>query len=169
MSLYNILHGMNTTLALVLSPFLPVRFEEFPRYRDIFLDVTDCPKVAKGDIYVYTRMGAGNANCWGSDNDPCDCPACKAIAIIQHPTCTYHYDDDFDSTFRTFVITVDEVHRKDFETITTMCKIYEASKWYFDTLREIFKDKEKCLALINNLEKEPCQDSELLEKPNESD
>lgn len=158
MSLYNMLHGMNAGLAMIMSPFLPVPFEEFPRYRDVFMDADDCPKAAKGDIYVYTRMGAGNADCWGSDNDPCDCPACNAIAIIQHPTCTYHYDDDFDCTFRTFVITVDDTHREDFEKVKTGGEIHKASKWYFDKLREIFRGKEKCMEIIEKLQAGPKQE-----------
>lgn len=154
MSLYNMLCGMNAQLALVLSPFLPVPFEDFPRYRDIFTDVEDCPEAAKGDIYVYTRMGGGNADCWGSDNDPCDCPGCQAIDIIKHPTCTYHYDDNFDCTYRTFVITVSDDQRDDFEKLKAG-KLCEASKEYYATLREIFAGKEKCLAIIDLMEAGP--------------
>ena len=70
MSLYNLLHGMNATAVMLLSPFAPTRIDNFPRFRNVFLEDEDAPNPA--DFYVYTRMGDGNRDCYTRDGDDCD-------------------------------------------------------------------------------------------------
>jgi hypothetical protein len=149
MSLYNMLHGMNASLALVMSPFLPIRADEFPRFRDIFLGAEDSPFT--GDIFVYTRMGGGNRECWEADpKDPCDCAACVADRIEEATGCVGSYDDDFDCTFRTFVFTVAPEHKNDFNKVVAG-ELPKTSDWYKARLREMFAESEKLQALIETL------------------
>lgn len=105
MSLYNILAGMNTSLVVAASTVVGFRIDEhFPRFRDVFTDADDAPFEA--DLYVYTRMGGGNRDCWeGASYDiPCNCSGCRADKIEDESWCVGSYDDDFDCTYRTFGI-----------------------------------------------------------------
>lgn len=103
MSFYNMVFGMNAQLALVVSCVLGFRVDKMiPRFRNVFLEADDCP-FAEYDFLIYTRMGGGNYECWGSDNDPCDCPYCKLKKLEQSEWHIGGYDDDFDCTYRTLV------------------------------------------------------------------
>lgn len=116
MSLYNLIAGMNAGLALVASPFLPRRADKFPRFRDIFTEADDTD--LKGDLYVYTRMGGGNRECWENDDTPtCDCGACDAERIEESDQCVGSYEDEFDRTYRTFVFKIADEDRADWETL----------------------------------------------------
>ena len=115
MSLYNMLHGMNATLVVMASPYLPRRADKFPRFRNIFTSADDTS--IKGDLYVYTRMGGGNAECWEDDEEGCTCGGCDAAGLAGHPLCVGHYDDDFDCTYRTFVFRVPDDLRGSWEAL----------------------------------------------------
>jgi hypothetical protein len=109
---------MNHELVLFLSPFLPRRADHFPRFRDIFLGADD--SAIKGDIYIYTRMGGGNRECWGdcpNKEDGSLCPACDADALENDERCVHRYDDDFDCTYSTFVFRVSDDDRADFDAV----------------------------------------------------
>ena len=148
MSLYNMVHGMNATLAMLVSPFLPRAADAFPRFRDVFLEADDAP--TKGDIYVYTRMGGGNRECLDDCEDE-SCQACDARHIEAEPTCICRYDDDFDCTFSTFVFRVADEHRADFAAL--LAREYpKLSDWYIAKLRECFCGREKIDALIDKLD-----------------
>lgn len=140
--------GMNASLAVIMSPFLPQKADSFPRFRDIFTDDEEAP--TKGDIYVYTRVGGGNRGCWEDEwKENCDCPACKSDKIEALDGCVCRYDDDYDNTFCTFVFKVPDEKREDFNLV--LCgKITETSDWYKETLRKMFADSEKISALIED-------------------
>lgn len=144
MSLYNMIRGMNANAVILFSPFLPIRADKFPRFRDVFLEADDSP--VKGDIYVYTRMGGGNADCWEEGAEDCTCPACEASKLAKHESCVSRYDDSFDCTFSTFVFKVTE-HRDDFDKLMNG-KAVEVSQWYRDRLKELFSDSEKILEAL---------------------
>ena len=121
MSLYNLMFGCNSQAAWALSPFLPRSAFDFPRFRDVFTDAEDLPESCKEDadrlILVYTRMGGGNRNCWESDARDCECPACEADRLEEDERCIERYDDEFDSTFCTFVFRVTDEDLPDFLAI----------------------------------------------------
>lgn len=142
MSLYNMVNGMNALMTVFLSPFLPLRADLFPRFRDIFLEVNDMNcDFNGGDIFVYTRMGGGNRDCWENNETDCNCPAHLADKIENTYPCLGSYDDEFDCTYRTFVFRVIE-NLKDFKLIKEG-KINETSKEYKLKLIKMFADNEK--------------------------
>lgn len=101
MSFYNMVHGVNAQLTLIISCVLGFRIDKtIPRFRDTFLNDSNCP-VGEYDFLIYTRMGGGNYQCWGSDNEPCDCPYCELKKLEQSEWYVCGYDDDFDCTYRT--------------------------------------------------------------------
>lgn len=107
MSLYNMINDMNVSLAIIVSGVLGFRIDQrFPRFRDVFTAAEDAPWLA--DIFVYTRMGGGNRECWGDDETDdagnCLCPACTCDRLEKEPFIVGSYDDEFDSTYRTFGI-----------------------------------------------------------------
>ena len=101
MSIYNMVHGMNAELTTIVSTVLGFRVDEkFPRFRNVFTEDADAPFEA--DLFVYTRMGAGNRDCWEDDAEGCKCAAHEADAIENEPWCVGSYDDSYDATYRTF-------------------------------------------------------------------
>lgn len=66
MSLYNMLFGMNTPLAIFLSIVLKRKVDDIPRFRDCFLKADDCP-VDDYDFLIYTRMGGCHSSINGDD------------------------------------------------------------------------------------------------------
>jgi hypothetical protein len=138
MSLYNLIHGMNASQALLLSPFLPTRCDNFPRFRNVFTNADDTDVV--GDIYVYTRVGGGNRECWeDGEREDCDCSACESDRIESDDRCIHRYDDDFDSTYTTFVFKVSDDMRADYEKL--LAGDFDGlSDKYKKTLRDMFPD-----------------------------
>lgn len=145
MSMYNMIHGMNASLAVLASPFLPMPADSFPRFRDIFLE--------SDNIHVYTRMGAGNAECWESGEEECDCVGCRAAKIELHPDCIETHEDEFDCTYKTFVFRVPDKWKSDFKKIE-VGNLKDTSQEYKDTLLDIFKDRVAILNVIDKWEKQ---------------
>lgn len=135
MSLYNLIHGMNAELVILLAPFLPRRPDQFPRFRNIFTNADDSP--VGGDIYVYTRMGGGNRECCCDDEDD-SCGACVANLIESDPQCKARYDDDFDCTYCTFVFAVSEDMKADYTALTVTGDVSLLSAEYKTKLRAMF-------------------------------
>lgn len=125
------MYGRNDILEIILNGFLPRPASSFPRYRNIFSQDEEFEKRTgnKADIFVYTRMGGGNRDCWGEDynvneedahiqdNRPCQCPACESYRIERHENCVGRYDDDFDCTYTTFGFKVPDDLREDFDKL----------------------------------------------------
>ena len=140
MSLYNTIFGMNAGLVVLMAPLLPRRPDRFPRFRDIFTDDEDAR--VKGDIYVYTRMGGGNSECWGDGPDAetgALCSACDADQVQDDERCVHRYDDDFDNTYSTFVFVVSDEDRPDLEALLGG-QLEDLSERYRARLRELFAD-----------------------------
>jgi hypothetical protein len=115
-NMYNIMNGMNSDLCVIISIITGERIDQkFPRFRDIFTSDRDANVFT--DYYVYTRMGGGNRDCWGSENNPCDCPACIADKIEQSEYCVSRYDDDYDSTYCTFCMNFSPDQKKEWENL----------------------------------------------------
>ena len=140
MSLYNLINGMNTAAAVALSPFLPRKATDFPRFRDIFLEAEDYYG-DDGDIFIYTRMGGGNRDCWYDGEKDCDCPGCDASRLEGHVQCVDRYDDTYDCTYSTFVWRVSDEDRPDFEALMEG-RSADLSDRYKSRLKEMFLSKE---------------------------
>ena len=112
MGLYNVLFGVNP-LTGVLLKMLDIDQPEGKwrsgRFRDIFLNDGGTR------IYLYTRNGGGNRECWGeSDVDAegnCTCPGCTIEEHLpKHLNYICDADDDFDCTYATVTFSVPEAY-----------------------------------------------------------
>ena len=121
MSLYNMVYGMNSNIAVTLSGIVGYRIDErFPRFRNIFTGAEDAPENLKGaDFYVYTRMGGGNRGCWENWAPDCKCVAHRADDIEEEEWCLGSWDDDYDCTYRTFAIKLTEAQKAEFDALAT--------------------------------------------------
>ena len=119
MSLYNMINVFNPACVFIM-PMLGRKQEEYPRFRDCF--VTD-----DGErIAIYTRVGGGNrGKGYGEEK------------LYTDPNFVTTYDDDFDSTYATYVFKVPEKWREDFDKIMGG-KFRETSKEYQNYLRGFF-------------------------------
>lgn len=153
MSLYNTMNGVNP-LAIYLIPMLGEKHpQEYPRFRDCFSGVltnskTDkdqfgIPKKVTSDeevISVYTRVGGANRNSGFGEEE-----------LQAHPNFIRDFDDDFDSTFATYVFSVPEQFKDDYKKILDknyrgisselkdrMYKVFPLLKSLFDDI--IFSD-----------------------------
>ena len=110
MSLYNALHGFNPGAAFVLQ-LLGKTSTDFARFRDAFVG-------ADGNLYVFTRLGGNNRESYESE-----------IAELQtDPLYVRDFDDDFDSTYATFVFRVpDTATAEDREWVIRLAKIRNGS------------------------------------------
>ena len=97
MSLYNMLNGFNPA-CLILMPMLGRKQEEYPRFRDCFLE--------DDKIAIYTRVGGGNRNCGFGEEE-----------LYKDPNFVSTYDDDFDRTYATYLFNVPDKWKADFELI----------------------------------------------------
>lgn len=152
MSLYNMMNGVNQATFFIL-PMLDKHPDEYPRFRDCFIgklendkkevDQYDIPlqklDTSKRRISVYTRVGGGNREGYQ-----------KEIKILQNTEgYIQDYDDDFDTTFATFLFNVPKKWEKDFDLISND-KLEEISKEYQKQIIKTYpKLKEKILKMFN--------------------
>jgi len=103
MSLYNMINGVRMA-AFFIMPMLGEKHPDaYPRFRDCFLSDEEHPKY-DDHIHVYTRVGGGNRGCgYGEDE------------LMAHPNFVATFDDSFDSTYATYVFSVPEEWKEDFE------------------------------------------------------
>lgn len=119
MSLYNTVHGVNPATFFIL-PMLGKHPDEYPRFRDCFMEerefklVDDMPVMTptqagkSGVICVLTRVGGGNREDYA-----------ESIKELQSMNgYIADYDDPFDRTFATFVFTVPDRWKADYDAIT---------------------------------------------------
>jgi hypothetical protein len=138
MSLYNAIYGVNPATFFLL-PMLGKRPDEYPRFRDCFiggLENTDendqfgIPKkktTHEKVISIYTRVGGGNRETYENEIEE----------LRKMPNYIKDYDDDFDSTFATFVFSIPEKWKTDFEKLTGG-KAKEISDDYKQELKRVF-------------------------------
>lgn len=100
MSLYNMLVGYSPA-CIIFLPMLGRKADEYPRFRNCFLS-DDNEK-----IEIYTRVGGGNRGCGYGEEE-----------LYKDPNFVTTYDDEFDSTYATYVFNVPEKWKADFERIT---------------------------------------------------
>ena len=138
MSLYNMVNGVQPATFIIL-PMLGKHPDEYPRFRDCFVgkvhsdddqDQFGIPVHKHGDemlISVYIRVGGGNREDYKSEID-------KLKAM---PEYVEDFDDDFDSTFATFVFRVPKDFESDFKLIKDG-KINEISQKLKDQIDKVY-------------------------------
>lgn len=118
MSLYNMMNGFNPACVFIM-PMLGRKQDEWPRFRDCFVS-------QDGNIEIYTRVGGANRGCGFGEEE-----------LYKDPNFITSYDDDFDNTYATYVFSVPEKWKEDFDKIVDG-KIRETSLEYQNYLREFF-------------------------------
>ena len=140
MSLYNLVNGVNPATFFIL-PMLGKHPDEYPRFRDCFIgkatnddvevDAFGIPvkkqELSKKLISIYTRVGGGNREDY--ENEISELRAMKSYIE--------DYDDDFDSTFATFVFEVPEEVAGDYSKVING-EIMETSQQYKDQVDKVF-------------------------------
>ena len=125
MSFYNMLNGVTPATFFIL-PMLGKHPDEYPRFRDCFLGD---PEHREYDyhIHVYTRTGGGNRKDYEAENKEMTC----------HPNYITDFDDGFDSTYASFIFSVPEKWKADFETIVSG-KISDTSREYQEMVKSMY-------------------------------
>lgn len=118
MSIYNMINGFSPACVWIM-PMLGRRQEEWPRFRDCFVE-------EDGTIGIYTRVGGGNRNCGYGEEE-----------LYKDPNFVRTYDDDFDSAYATYVFKVPDRWREDFDKILNG-DIKGTSPDYQKYIREFF-------------------------------
>lgn len=123
MSLYNMIHGVKL-VAFTILPMLGKHPSEYPRFRDCFLEDEGHPEY-NDYIQVYTRVGGNNrGEGYGEEK------------LYEHPNFVTSFDDSFDNTFATYVFSVPDEWKADFELVK-QGKFKETSQKYRDLLYRV--------------------------------
>lgn len=118
MSLYNMINGVNPATFFILPMLGEKHPDNYPRFRDCFVD--------NNEIHVYTRVGGVNRNCEFGEEE-----------LQQHPNYLRDFDDEYDSTYATYVFSIPNEFKNDFDLITS-CKIKEISETYKERLYKVY-------------------------------
>jgi len=136
MSLYNVINGVNQFTFLVL-PMLDKHPDEYPKFRDCFVKDESRPDL-DNHIHVYTRTGGGNREGYIEENKK----------MTDHPNFVTDFDDDFDSTFASWIFSIPEKWKNDFNLLQKG-EIRSISKEYKEQIMKVFpKLKETLTALF---------------------
>jgi len=129
MSLYNLINGV-TPYAFFILPMLGKHPDEYPRFRNCFLKDEEHPQY-DNHIHVYTRVGGGNRGCGYNEEE-----------LYKHPNFVATFDDNFDSTYATYVFSVPTQWKDDFDKIVGG-KTKEISAAYKAELYRVFPKLKK--------------------------
>ena len=117
MNMYNMVNGFNPACVFIL-PMLGRKPEEYPRFRNCFVE--------DGNIAVYTRTGGSNkGKGYGEDS------------LYEDPNFIKTYDDDFDSSYGTYLFRVPAKWKEDFKKIIEG-RLSEVSDEYCSLVGEIY-------------------------------
>lgn len=126
------MNGVNQICVFFIMPMLGKHPDEYPRFRDCFIKDEEHPEY-DNHIHVYTRVGGGNRGCgYGEDK------------LSEHPNFVTTFDDSFDSTYGTYVFSVPDEWKDDFEKILSG-DLKGVSKEYQLKVREVFPKIEEKL------------------------
>jgi hypothetical protein len=117
--------GFNAAVLWCL-PMLGKHPDEYPRFRDCFLGDEAYPEY-NGHIHVYTRTGGGNREGYEAENQ----------AMRDMTGFVTDFDDDFDSTFASWVFEVPEKWKADFALIVTN-RQKEISPAYREQMKSVY-------------------------------
>lgn len=118
MSLYNMVNGVNPATFFILPMLGEKHPDNYPRFRDCFVN--------NNEIHVYTRVGGGNRNCEFGEQE-----------LQQHPNYLRDFDDEYDSTYATYVFSIPNEFKNDFDSITSG-KIKEIGETYKERLYKVY-------------------------------
>lgn len=131
MSLYNMMNGVSQ-LTFIVLPMLGKHPNEYPRFRDCFLKDEEHPEY-DNHIHVYTRVGGGNRGCGYGEEE-----------LMKHPNFVTTFDDNFDCTYATYVFSVPDEWKEDFDKIVKG-KMLEISDDYKKQIYKVFPKLEEKL------------------------
>ena len=112
------INGVNPATFFILPMLGEKHPDNYPRFRDCFVD--------NNEIHVYTRVGGGNRNCGFGEEE-----------LQQHPNYLRDFDDEYDSTYATYVFSIPDEFKNDFDLITSG-KIKEISEAYKKRLYKVY-------------------------------
>lgn len=135
-NLYNAVNGVNNCTFFIL-PMLGKHPDEYPRFRDCFLNDDEHPEY-KNKIHVYTRVGGGNRGCGFGEEE-----------LMKHPDFITTYDDSFDRTYASYVFNVPEKWQADFDKIISGKLIDISDEYKKEMIRVYPKLEEKFNSMFN--------------------
>jgi len=135
MSLYNLINGVGPAAYFIL-PFLGKLPDEYPRFRDCFTHDPEHPEY-DDKIHIYTRVGGGNRESYEAEINEL-----RAMAgyLADH-------DDNFDSTYATFVYEIPEKWKRDYEFAKQM-KLADVSPEYRELICNVFPKLSERFSLL---------------------
>jgi hypothetical protein len=112
------INGVNPATFFILPMLGGKHPDNLPRFRDCF--------VKNDEIHIYTRVGGGNRNCEFGEEE-----------LQSHQNYLRDFDDDYDSTYATYVFSVPDEFKPDFELIKAG-KIKEISDKYKERIYLVY-------------------------------
>ena len=112
------MNGVNPATFFILPMLGEKHPDNYPRFRDCFVD--------NNEINIYTRVGGGNRNCEFGEEE-----------LQEHPNFLRDFDDDYDCTYATYVFSIPDEFKNDFDLITSG-KIKEISEMYKERLYKVY-------------------------------
>ena len=135
MSLYNAMFGVNPACLFIL-PLLGRKADDYPRFRDCFINKDD-------QIVVLTRVGGNNRDYGFGEEE-----------LYKDPNFIETYDDDFDNTYGYYVFKVPEEWKGDFALIRDG-RFSETSDAYVTLVTDMYpNNKDKIMEILRGQEKE---------------
>lgn len=134
MSLYNLINGFHPDCLLAM-PMLGRKQNEWPRFRD-------CHVAKNGDsreIHIFTRVGSANQNCGYGEE-----------ALYDDPNFLRFKDDEYDSTYGTYVFKCPTEWNADFDRICDG-NLSELSDKFYEMQLKFWEDGEKMVAKIREI------------------
>lgn len=131
MSLCNLMNGVNPA-AFFIIPMLGKHPDEYPRFRDCFVGED------KKTIEVFTHVGGGNRHSGYGEEE-----------LEKHPNFIRTYDDDFDSTYGTYVFSVPERWQADFDKILNGKTLFISEEYFNEILRVYPKLEDEFRKMFN--------------------
>ena len=125
MSLYNVINGFNSAVLIIL-PMLGKNPREYPRFRDCFVIDEKYPKY-DNHIHIFTRIGGNNRIHYRAE----------IKEMEENPNYITNYDDLFDSTYATWIFSIPEKWKPDFDLILKG-EIPKISDEYKDELHRVY-------------------------------
>lgn len=125
MSLYNMINGVNQATFFIL-PMLGKHPDDYPRFRDCFSRYDIYPEYTN-HIFVYTRVGGGNREDYEE----------QINVLRNNENYVSDFDDDYDSTFATFIFKVPDIWKDDYNKIMSG-DLMNISNEYFKQIKIIF-------------------------------
>ena len=125
MSLYNTMFGVSPATFWIL-PMLGKHPDEYPRFRDCFLNNEERPEFNE-HIHVYTRTGGDNREYYEVENQ----------AMREMSEYVTDFDDSFDNTYASWVFRIPKKWKSDYDQIKAG-NIIEVSDDYKVEVRRVY-------------------------------